>query len=402
MEKNIIIPDLGGADSVEVIEIAVSVGDTVALDDGIITLESDKASMDVPAPFAGKITAISVSVGDTVSEGDSIGTMTVEGEEAEEVVEKSAPKADPVTANKTPAMPVGDAAIYASPSVRRIAHELDIDLRKIKGTGNKGRITKEDVKAFLSQGGSGLDVLAAPKVDFSKFGAFDTEPLKKINKATAKNLHRNWVTIPHVTQFDAANITAMEAYRQAHKAKALEEGVRLTPIAFVIKAVVSALKAFPRFNSSLDATGENLIMKKYIHIGVAVDTPNGLVVPVLRDADQKSVKELARELVAFSEKARDKGLSMADMQGGCFTISSLGGIGGTAFTPIINAPEVAILGLSKSSQQPVWDNESKAFEPQLMLPLSLSYDHRVIDGALAARFIVHLSKALNEIDELIL
>jgi pyruvate dehydrogenase E2 component (dihydrolipoamide acetyltransferase) len=282
--------------------------------------------------------------------------------------------------------------------VRRIAREFGIDLTQIRGTGEKNRITKEDVQNYvrqrLSQGSSGFNFPAAPTVDFAKYGAISTEPLSKIKKISGANLHRNWVTIPHITQFDDADITDLEAYRQTQKSKAEKEGVKLTPIVFVMKAVVAALKQYPQFNASLDSNGENFVLKKYFHIGVAVDTPNGLVVPVIRDVDQKDVFQLAKELGAISKKAREKGLTPMEMQGGCFTISSLGGIGGTAFTPIINAPEVAILGLSKTQTKPVW--KDNAFVPRLMLPLSLSYDHRVIDGADGARFVTYLAQQIMD------
>ena len=290
---------------------------------------------------------------------------------------------------------------HASPAIRRIAHELDIDLSKIKGTGEKGRVTKDDIKNYLSKGnGSGFSVLAQPVIDFTKFGAIDSKPLSKIQKISGANLHRNWVSIPHVTQFIEADITELEQFRQENKDRAIKKGFKLTPLVFIIKAVVSALKKFPHFNASLDANSENLILKKYFHIGVAVDTPNGLVVPVIRDADKKGIFDLAKELDIISAKARDGKLTMADMQGGCFSISSLGGIGGTAFTPIINAPEVAILGVSKASMKPQYVENN--FIPRLMMPLSLSYDHRVIDGADGARFSVYLSQCLSDIRTLLL
>ena len=290
------------------------------------------------------------------------------------------------------------ANLYAGPAVRRIAREFGIDLTQIRGTGEKNRISKEDVQNYvrqrLSQTSSGFNFPAAPTIDFAKYGAVSTEPLSKIKKFSGANLHRNWVTIPHITQFDDADITDLENYRQTQKAKAEKEGVKLTPIVFVMKAVVAALKQYPQFNASLDSSGENLILKKYFHIGVAVDTPNGLVVPVIRDVDQKDVFQLAKELGAISKKAREKGLTPMEMQGGCFSISSLGGIGGTAFTPIINAPEVAILGLSKTQTKPIW--KDNAFVPRLMLPLSLSYDHRVIDGADGARFVTYLAQQIAD------
>lgn len=400
--EKIIVPDVGGS-QVDVIEFLVAVGDSVEKDDALMTVESDKASMDISASVAGVVKAFSVKEGDKVGEGDIVVEIEVSGHASE-----AAPKTEAVEAPvKTqaapapkPAAPASGSAsnfkdsVYAGPAVRRVAREFGIDLTQITGSGDKGRITKADVQQFVrqrlagGQAGSGFNIPAAPAVDFSKFGEIDVQPLSKINKLTGQFLHRNWVSIPHVTQFDEADITDMEAFRQAQKAA----GVKLTPIVFVMKAVVAALKAYPRFNSSLDASGENLVFKKYYNVGVAVDTPNGLVVPVIRDVDKKGLKTLAEELGAISKKAREKGLSPTDMQGSCFAISSLGGIGGTAFTPIVNAPDVAILGLSKSQIKPVWDG--KEFQPRLMLPLSLSYDHRVIDGADAARFVTFLSSAL--------
>ena len=299
-------------------------------------------------------------------------------------------------------MPQASGAVYAGPAVRRLSHELDISLGQITGTGDKGRITKEDlqryIKGRMQGGGGGLPV--APVVDFSQFGDTETQVLTRINKLTAKAMQRNWLLVPHVTQFEDADITEMDVFRKENKAKAEAQGFKLTPLVFVMKAVVAGLKAHPRFNSSLDASGEKLVMKKYFHIGVAVDTPNGLVVPVVRDVDKKSLFDLAKELAEVSQKAREGKLRTTDMQGGCFTISSLGGIGGTAFTPIVNVPEVAILGVSKASIKPVYEGES--FAPRLMLPLSLSYDHRVIDGALAARFVVYLGQCLSDIRKLLL
>ena len=399
-EQEVTVPDVGGSE-VDVIEILVSVGETVAKEDALVTLESDKASMDVPAPFAGIIKSVTVAAGDKVSEGSVI--AMIETSDAASCESKpaqkqspSAPaakKSAPATQASTPASNFKD-SLYAGPAVRRIAREFGIDLTQITGTGNKGRITKLDVQQFVRQrlqqgGGSGFSLPKAPVVDFAKFGEIETQPLSKINKLTGEFLHRNWLNIPHVTQFDDADITDMEAFRQEKKG----EGIKLTPIVFVMKALVAALKEYPRFNASLDAEAKNLVLKKYFHIGVAVDTPNGLMVPVIRDVDQKGLKQLAEELGAISKKAREKGLSPTEMQGSCIAISSLGGIGGTAFTPIVNAPDVAILGLSKSSIKPVWNGET--FAPRLMLPMSLSYDHRVIDGAAGARFTTYLSKALQ-------
>ena len=406
--KDIIVPDVGGSD-VDVIEILVAVGDTVSVDEGLVTLESDKASMDVPATVAGVITEICVKAGDRIGEGAVVAKVDMSGAEVKPSTEatQSAPKQTATApASNTPAASKPSAApqtnannfkdsVYAGPAVRRIAREFGIDLTQIQGTSEKGRISKGDVQLYvrnnLGKGnGSGFSLPTAPVIDFTKFGAIETKALSKINKLTGEFLHRNWLTIPHITQFNDADITEMEAFRQEQKAL----GVKLTPIVFVMKAVVAALKQFPRFNASLDATGSNLILKKYFNIGVAVDTPNGLMVPVIRDVDKKGLVELATELGAISQKAREKGLSPTDMQGGCFTISSLGGIGGTAFTPIVNAPEVAILGLSKSALKPVWNG--KEFAARLMLPMSLSYDHRVIDGADGARFVVFLAEAMNE------
>lgn len=408
------VPDLGGASDVDVIEVLVQVGDEIAEDAPLLTLEGDKATMDVPSALAGRVVALKVAVGDKVSEGDVIvelasavaAAQVAESPVVAPLAEKKLAKAEASQEMMTPAT----TEVYAGPAVRRLAFELDVDLGRVKGTGEKGRVTKADLKSYLSAGASTSSAAAAlpfklaplPKIDFAKFGEVETLALNKIKRATAANMHRNWVGIPHVTQFDKADITDMEAFRQKQKAAAAAEGVKLTPIVFIMKAVVSALRAFPRFNASLDASGENLILKKYFHIGVAVDTPQGLVVPVIRDVDRKSLFDLAKELGEVSQKARTEGLSLAAMQGGCFTISSLGGIGGTAFTPIVNAPEVAILGVSKSEQQPVFDADSGQFVPRLMLPLSLSYDHRVIDGAEAARFSVFLASRLADIKTLLL
>ena len=411
-EEKIIVPDLGGAADVDVIEILVNVGDHIDVESPIATLEGDKATMDVPSPKAGVVKSILIAVGDKLSEGDDLLVLDAEGTGDAPAKEKEAVSAALTPSAASPATapvvstqpPVSSGDVYAGPAVRRVARELDIDLSKVKGTGNKGRVTKDDLKRHLSGGGGGFPFKLAPipKVDFTKFGDIESVSLNKIKRATAANMHRNWVGIPHVTQFDKADITDLEAYRQEHKDQARKDGVRLTPIAFIIKAMVAALKEFPHFNASLDATGENLILKKYVHIGVAVDTPNGLVVPVIKDCDQKSVLEIAKELGDISLKAREEGLALKDMQGGSMTISSLGGIGGTAFTPIINAPEVAILGVSKSGMQPVFNKEDNVFNARLMLPLSLSYDHRVVDGAEAARFIVFLSQRLADVETLLL
>ncbi|MBL4657052.1 MAG: 2-oxo acid dehydrogenase subunit E2 [Flavobacteriales bacterium] len=407
--EDIIVPDIGGADDVEVIEILVKPGDKVQEEDSIITLEGDKATMEVPTTVGGVIKEIKVKIGDLVSEGTVILTIEAEGEAKPK--EKEAPKEEtpvkkdeavpPKSSKSSKAVeavaPSGD--VYASPGVRRLAHELGVDLRNVGGTGPKSRIIKQDVFAYvkkkLSGGGDGLQVAPARKVDFAKFGKVEKVSLTKINKATAANLHRSWVTIPHVTQFEDADITEMEAYRQKNKKAAADKGYKLTPLVFIMKAVVGALKEVPKFNSSLDENGENLIMKKYFHIGIAVDTPNGLVVPVVKDVDKKSIQQLGEELGEMSAKARDGKLGPADMAGGCFTISSLGGIGGTAFTPIVNGPEVGILGVSRSKLTPTYEGDKVV--PKLILPLSLSYDHRVIDGAAAARFIVDLAARLGDI-----
>lgn len=419
--KEVKIPDIGGASNVDVIEVLVAPGDEVKAEASLITLEGDKATMEIPAPFAGKVKDIKVAVGDKVSEGSLILTMEVGGEAKTEtkkeeaapekaetktekemapVTEKPAPKAAAAVSTEA----VASEDIYAGPAVRRLAHELDIDLMRVRGSGPKGRILKEDLKAALMGGSAqitaGFAIAPAPSVDFAKYGSIEIQPLNKIKKLTGANVHRSWVTVPHVTQFDEADITEMEAFRNSQKSAAEAAGVRLTPLVFIMKAVVASLKAFPTFNASLDSTGENLVMKNYFHLGIAVETPNGLVVPVIRDVDQKSLFELAKELAVISAKAREKGLSVADMEGSCFTISSLGGIGGTAFTPIVKAPDVAILGVSKAAMKPVYQNNQ--FVPRLMLPLSLSYDHRVIDGAEGARFTVYLASRLADIRTLLL
>ena len=403
--QTILVPDIGGDTDVEVIELLVSAGDTVELDQGLVTLESDKASMDVPTTVAGKVTEVLVKVGDKVSEGSEI--AKVEGVAAS-VTSNSQPPASNKTTERRSDLQTSRrsdtsarADVLAGPSVRRIAHELDIDLGRVRGTGEKGRITKDDIKNYLSQGsGGGSAIPAMPKVDFSKFGEIEVKKLNKIKKLTGQFMQRNWLNIPHVTQFADADITDMEAHRQKEKKLAAEKGIKLTPLVFIMKAVVAALKEFPQFNTSLDPSGESLIYKKYYNIGVAVDTPNGLVVPVIRNVNCKSLFELAQELGDISKKAREEGLTPAEMQGGCFTISSLGGIGGTAFTPIVNAPEAAILGVSRSFMKPVYQ-EDGSFKARLTLPLSLSYDHRIIDGADGARFAMYLCKCLEDISLLI-
>ncbi|VAW84895.1 Dihydrolipoamide acetyltransferase component of pyruvate dehydrogenase complex [hydrothermal vent metagenome] len=421
MSKEILVPDIGDFADVEVIEILVSVGDSIQVEDSLISVESDKASMEIPSPEAGVVKEIKVAIGERVAEGSLLlilepADVATTAVEAPKVEPASAPVAAPaaaVPAPKAAARPSPTAKIdeasfskaHATPSVRKFARELGVDLGKVDGSGRKGRITKEDVQGFvkrtMSQPASGgLGVAPMPEIDFSQWGEVESKPLSKINKLTGKFLHRNWVSIPHVSQFDEADITDMEVFRKDLAADYKEKGIRITPLVFMMKALVSALKEYPRFNSSLDVSGENLIMKSYFNIGIAIDTPDGLVVPVVRDVDRKSIVELAVELGEISVKARDKKLKPADMQGGSITISSLGGIGGTQFTPIVNAPEVAILGVSRSKMQPVWNG--KEFAPRLMLPMSLSYDHRVIDGADGARFTTFLSRVLSDTRRLLL
>ena len=429
------VPDIGSDDEVDVIETLVRVGDHVHHEDGLITIETDKATMDVPSPSTGDVKELLVKAGDKVSTGTLI--MMLEVCQTEEVAEVSVspqpPKPDEDAKNAAPAgnkkdekppvpfhpmaRPPATGKIYASPSVRRLAREFGVDLAKVSGSGRKSRILKEDVQAYvkyelsrpkataaanIASGGGGLQVVPAPKVDFSKFGEIEEQPLSRIQKISGPALHRNWVTIPHVTQFDEADITDVEAFRkeQNETAKKQKLDVKITPLVFIMKALAKTLEAFPVFNASLAEDGEHLILKKYVNIGIAVDTPNGLVVPVVRDVNKKGIFDLSRELMEISAKARDGKLKAPDMQGGCMSISSLGGIGGTAFTPIVNAPEVAILGVSKSEIKPKWDGS--AFQPRLMLPLSISYDHRVIDGALAARFGVHLAGLMSDIRKLLL
>ncbi len=421
--QDIFVPDIGG-DEVEVTEIMVNVGDMVTEEQSLISVEGDKASMEVPAPFAGKVTAIKISQGDKVSTGSLIMTFEVAGSVAAPVaapVVQAAPVAAPVAMAAAPAAKedfvANKAYAHASPVIRRLARELGVNLANVKGTGRKNRIVKDDVYSYVkaavkqvesgavsaSKGGnSDLDLLPWPKIDFSKFGETEIKPLSRIQKISGANLHRNWVKIPHVTQWDNADITELEAFRKAQNAAEAKKdsGMKITPLVFIMKAVAKALEAFPTFNSSLSDDGASLIMKKYVNVGIAVDTPNGLVVPVFKDVNKKGIHELSDELKVVSKKARGGKLTAADMQGGCFTISSLGGIGGTAFTPIVNAPEVGILGVSKSEMKPVWNG--KEFEPRLMLPLSLSYDHRVVDGAEGARFITYLNDCLSDIRTLVL
>jgi pyruvate dehydrogenase E2 component (dihydrolipoamide acetyltransferase) len=451
--KEVRVPDIGNFADVDVIEVLVREGDTVEAETPLITLESEKATMEIPAPFAGKVKRLQVKVGDKVSEGSLIATMEVAEEAAAEIppgpplqkggtetteasaaieaggaappfakaesggisaVSPSVPAAfkapefppPPVAAVEEPA----HAKIHASPSVRHFARELGVNLALVKGSGPKRRILKEDVQAFVkaelarprgvAAPGMAFALPEMPAVDFARFGPVETRPLTRIKKLSGANLHRNWVSAPHVTQHEEADITELEAFRKALSEEARQQGVRLTLLAFLIKAVVATLKAYPDFNASLTPDGENLVLKKYFHIGFAVDTPDGLVVPVIRDADRKGVLEIARELGTLSAHAREKKISPAEMQGGCFSISSLGGIGGSFFTPILNLPEVAVLGVSRATLKPVFRDGQ--FVPRLMLPLSLSYDHRVIDGAQGARFVTHLSQVLADVRRLLL
>jgi pyruvate dehydrogenase E2 component (dihydrolipoamide acetyltransferase) len=425
------VPDIGDATEVDIIELLVAVGDTVEPEDGLITLETDKATMDVPSTHAGTVKEVYITAGDKVKEGSLVikletagGGVAAVAAPAPVAAQAPAAAAPAPAAKKSAPVPhhpqagkVSKGAIYTSPSIRRLAREFGVDLTLVKGTGKKSRILKEDVQSYVkyelsrpkanagsavAAGEGGLQVVSAKAIDFSKFGEIEVKPLSRIQKISGPFLHRNWVTIPHVTQFDEADITNVEAFRKEQNVMCEKQklGFKITPLVFILKAAADALRAFPVFSSSLSEDGESLIMKKFIHIGVAVDTPNGLVVPVVRDVNKKGIHELSRELLEISIKARDGKLKAADMQGGCFTISSLGGIGGTAFTPIVNAPEVAILGVSKSEMKPKWNG--KDFEPKLMLPLSMSYDHRVIDGALAARFTAHLAGVMSDIRKLIL
>ena len=446
--QDVLVPDIGNFDSVDVIEILVKAGDTIAIDDSLITVESDKASMDIPAPFAGVVKEVKIKVGDKIAQGHLLLTLEASNSAETKPTEKVA-EAKPAPAIETPKvaipeanipqpsrpapeppkqvqpahqpLPVGESVMvngtktsHASPSVRKFARELGVNLALVKGSASKSRITEADVQAFVKNElakprtenmGAGLGSLATlpmPVIDFSQFGDIETKPLSRIKKISGANLHRNWVTAPHVTQFDQADITDLEEFRKSMQSDAEKRGVKLTMLAFLIKASVNALKAYPNFNSSLAPDGDSLILKNYFNIGFACDTPDGLVVPVVKDVQQKDVLDIARDLGELSTKARERKLKIEEMQGGCFTISSLGGIGGTMFTPIINCPEVAILGVSRSSMQPVYDAKIKAFEPRLILPMSLSYDHRVVDGADGARFTSHMRMMLSDVRRLLL
>jgi pyruvate dehydrogenase E2 component (dihydrolipoamide acetyltransferase) len=447
--KEVLVPDIGSFKDVEVIEIMVKVGDSIKADDALMTVESDKAAMDIPAPFGGTVKQVRIKVGDKISAGSLVLMLDTAGEatasSSAPVVKSFVPTPSPasgggagregsssVAAIPPPSHPAPEVPAHiapkhqpnpvaahaefasgkpahASPSVRRFARELGANLGQIKGSGPRGRILKEDVqnwiKAELAKPTGeaiGLGFPPAPIIDFAKFGEVERQPLSRIKKLSGTNLHRNWVSAPHVTQFDEADITDLEDFRKSMLDEASKRGVKLTLLAFLMKAVVNALRTYPQFNASLAADGENLILKKYFHVGFACDTPDGLVVPVIRDVNKKDVMDIARELAELSELARERKLKTNAMQGGCFTISSLGGIGGTAFTPIINCPEVAILGLSRASMQPVWNKTTSSFEPRLMMPLSLSYDHRVIDGADGARFTSHLRLMLSDVRRLLL
>ncbi|HPE61750.1 MAG TPA: dihydrolipoyllysine-residue acetyltransferase [Thiolinea sp.] len=435
------VPDIGDFKDVEVIEVLVQAGDSIQAEDALITLESDKAVLEIPAPMAGVVREMKISQGDRVSAGSLLLLLEPAADTPSptpiptDPVVAAAPSSPAPSTSHTPVTPTpppipanhtgsGSAPpvpaieheafkrAYAPPSVRKFARELGVDLSKVSGSGRKQRITRADVQGFVkdtlrfgsatsgsAQGGPGIPPL--PETDFSQWGEIETTPLSRINQLTGEFLHRNWLNIPHVTQFDAADITEMEAFRQALNAEqGPSGGPKITPLVFIMKAVTACLQTYPRFNSALSTDGKNLIRRHYFHIGIAVDTADGLVVPVIRDVDRKSLRQLSEELQQVSGKAREKKLRPADMQGGCFSISSLGGIGGTRFTPIVNAPEVAILGVSRSTMQPVWNGDS--FEPRLMLPLALSYDHRVIDGADGARFTTLLSQLLGDIRRLLL
>ncbi len=444
--EKVVVPDIGGAEAVDVIEVCVQSGDQVAEGDSLVVLESDKASMEIPSPFAGLVVSLSIEEGASVSEGSALLEMEVAAMEvaagqapqktaqettAQETIEPSAPKESkaavvsaennseipsPAFASErltTPSVsseeekPFKGDNVYAGPAVRKLAREMGLDITSLKGSGPRSRITKDDLKAFVKQkltekpsGTTASSIPTVPEVDFSKFGDVEVESLSKIHKVTAFNMHRSWLNVPHVTQFDDADLTDLEDFRKSLKAEAEKRGVKVTPLPFLLKAAALALKANPKFNASLHADGEHMVYKHYVHIGVAVDTPAGLMVPVLRDVDKKSIWDLAAESTELAQKAKDKKLMPADMQGGCFTISSLGGIGGQGFTPIVNTPEVAILGVSKLTVKPVWNGQE--FEPRKMLPLSLSYDHRAINGADAGKFFVYLNGLLADVRRMVM
>ncbi|MFA7554784.1 MAG: dihydrolipoyllysine-residue acetyltransferase [Spongiibacteraceae bacterium] len=431
--ESIKVPSIGGAEAVDIIEVCVSVGDEINEGDSLIVLETDKASMEIPSPKAGKVVSVSIKEGDTTSEGAEIVQLEValttsdaavseqaapEKTTADAEVAETKTKTESTSTPTAPLQPQSDTsqategvsrkdAAYAGPAVRKLARELGVDVVKVSGSGPKGRVTKDDLKDFVkttltkgvsAAGGSGIPVV--PAVDFSQFGEVSLEPLSKIHKLTAENMHRSWLNVPHVTQFDDANISELEDFRQTLKAEAERRGVKITPLPFLLKACAAALREQPKFNASLHEDGAQMVYKKYIHIGVAVDTPQGLMVPVIRDVDKKSIWELAAESAELAQKAKDRKLSAADMQGGCFTISSLGGIGGLGFTPIVNTPEVGILGVSRLTVKPLWNG--KEFVPAKMLPLSLSYDHRAINGGDAGRFLTYLTEVLADIRRLVL
>ena len=433
VEIEVVVPDVGEADEVVLTEYLVAVGDQVNVDDSLVVLESDKASMEIPSPFAGTVAALRVEVGLQVQEGDvllsliakpssgatlapSVSVDQAPSAAASLAKAAQAPHETPSPAQSGQATSAGQASVqpsgknvYAGPAVRKIARQFGVELGLVKGTGRKGRVLKEDVQAYVkkqlaspasSGASSGAGIPPIPSIDFSKFGETELRPMSRIKQATAKNLHRSWLNVPHVSQFDEADITELEIFRKTQNAELVNSGQKLTPLAFMVAACVSALKQFPQFNASIEPDYKNLILKKYYNIGVAVETPDGLVVPVIKDADKKGIVELATETATLAQQARDKKLPIDSMQGATFTISSLGGIGGTHFTPIVNAPEVAILGVSKSKMTPVWNGDK--FEPRMMLPLSLSYDHRAIDGAEAARFTNYLSAVLADLRRMLL
>ena len=426
-EMDIVVPDLGGADSVDVIELSVGAGDEVGEGDSLIVVEGDKASMDVPSPAAGTIVSLSVKVGDKVSTGDVIGVMKAQATGAAEAPAAAAPAPAPAAApapvesQEPPAAPQKDhhlerdhspsAEVYAGPAVRKLARELGVTLNKVKPTGPRNRVTKDDLNTYIREQvkkaesgsagvGGGIGIAPMPEIDFSQFGPVRTEPMSKIHKITAANMSRNWLNVPHVTQFDDADITELEEFRKSMKAEAEKRGVKLTPVPFLLKAAAAALREVPSFNVSLHNDGEHIVHKDYVHIGMAVDTPKGLVVPVIRDVDKKGLYELAEEATTMALAARDGKLKPRDMQGACFTISSLGAIGGTGFTPIVNAPEVGILGVSKLAVRPEWNG--KEFVPRQMLPLALSYDHRAVNGGDAGRFLTYLAAVLADVRRLLL